>query len=120
MLWLSHYNEKFKQRIQEKDISIAIGLINSDHGRYFKIQNGHVTSSIGNISASDLQIRFCSAAYGYNKLLTAAKKPLTFAKGMDNRKIILAGEMPTIFWFIGLSKYLPIKKKKTHSLRIHS
>ena len=101
-------------------LSIAIGLIDSNRGRYFKIQNGHVTSSIGRISESDLQIRFFSADYGYRKLLTAAKKPFAFAKGMDNRKIILAGEMPTIFWFMGLSKYLPLKKKKIHSSRIPS
>jgi hypothetical protein len=110
MLWLSRFNDKFKQRIQEQDISIAIGLIDSDRSRYFKIQKGRVTSSIGSVAASDLQIRFCSAAYGYSTLLTAVKKPLKFAKGMDNRKIILVGQMPTIFWFINLSKYLPLKK----------
>ena len=111
--WLSNNNSKFQRQVAGQDLSISIGLIDDDRGRYFVIKNGNITSSIGTIETSDLHIRFRSAAYGYSLLTKAANNPLAFAKGMNNHNIQLVGQMHHIFWFAEVGGYLPLRKKKS-------
>ncbi|OUS05894.1 hypothetical protein A9Q81_03890 [Gammaproteobacteria bacterium 42_54_T18] len=115
--WLSNNNAKFQRKIAGQDLSISIGFIDDDRGRYFVIKGGSITSSIGTVDSSDLHIRFSSAAYGYTLLTKATKNPMAFAKGMNSRNIQLVGHMHHIFWFAEVSRYLPLRQKKSKNKR---
>lgn len=109
--WLSHFNQRFRQRVEGKDFSFSLGLINSPVERRFSLSQGRVTSQSNSQSAADVSIHFCSGEYGYRMLMMGGRKPLKFADGMNKQHIVVRGTVDYLFWLMDLGRYLPLQKR---------
>lgn len=110
LFWLSHFNRQFQQRVSGKDFCFYFGLMDSSIGRSFRISHGRISSRSGDYKAADIHISFCSEEYGHRMLLTAGRKPLRFADGMNKNRIVVRGTVDYLFWLMDIGRYLPLKK----------
>lgn len=109
LFWLSRFNQKFQKRVSDKNFCFYFGLTDSSIGRSFRISDGRIRSHSGDYNTADIHISFYSAEYAYQMLLTANKKPLLFADGMNKNRIVVRGTVDNLFWLMDIGRHLPIK-----------
>lgn len=121
--WLSKNDARFKEKISDKSMVLVFGAADRSIYRHYRLTEGRVESGRGLPEKYDLSLEFKSAAYGYRMLTQKAHAPMSFAKGMNKREIVLRGKMDNVFWLMGISKHLPLKRKKSRkaaAVRIES
>lgn len=110
--WLSKNDPRFKEKIADKSLVIVFGAADRSIYRHYRLADGSIESGRGLPEKYDLSLEFKSAGYGYRMLTQKAHAPMSFAKGMNKRDIVLRGKMENVFWLMGIGKHLPLKRKK--------
>ena len=59
-----------------------------------------------------MTLAFKDSAYAYKTIMAAGKDPKVFMMGMQAQDIKTDGDASLMMWFMGISKYLPPKKKE--------
>ena len=112
MSWLSRHNESFQKQLDGKDFVLQFRTIDGGIGRHFHVANGRVIASPGIHDEPSMTLAFKDAAYAFATIMAAGKDPAVFMKGMQAQDIKTDGDVSLMMWFMGISKYLPPKKKK--------
>lgn len=115
LVWLSRKDVRFKEKIADKSVVLVFGAADKSIYRHYRFDAGKIESRRGLPEKYDLSLEFSSAAYGYRLLTQKAHDPMSFARGMNKRDIILRGRMDEIFWLMGLGKHMPLKRRKSRS-----
>lgn len=79
--------------------------------RHYRIQDMRVSSHGGSFPCPVFEISFVDAATGF-ATLTAANSQLAFMQGIQDRRIVINGDVAQLMWFQGLMRHLLAKKKR--------
>ncbi|OUS06519.1 hypothetical protein A9Q81_03050 [Gammaproteobacteria bacterium 42_54_T18] len=112
MSWLSRHNEGFQKQLDGKDFVLQFRTIDGGVGRHYQVSNGSVTAFPGVHQQPSMTLSFKDSAYAFETIMAAGKDPAVFMKGMQAQDIKTDGDVSLMMWFMGISKYLPPKKKK--------
>jgi len=112
MSWLSRHNEGFQKQLDGKDFVLQFRTTDGGIGRHYHVANGRVIASPGIHQKPSMTLAFKDAGYAFETIMAAGKDPAVFMKGMQAQDIKTDGDVSLMMWFMGISKYLPPKKKK--------
>lgn len=112
MSWLAKHNEKFREKLENKDIVLQFRTAGGLVARYYVVQNQTVTPHAGIHPKPSMCMSFRDAKYAFETIMKAGKDQMVFMKGMGSKDIIVTGEAAEMMWFMSLIKFLPPKKKK--------
>lgn len=115
MSWLSRHNEGFQKQLEGKDFVLQFRTIDGKVARHYHVANGRVQASPGVNPKPSMTLAFKDSAYAFETIMAAGKDPAIFMKGIQAQDIKTEGDVSLMMWFMGVSKYLPPKKKKKKS-----
>ena len=112
MRWLARHNEKFREKLANKDIILQLRTASGKVARYYVVRNDTVSPHGGLHSQPTIALTFRDARYAYDTIMKAGKDQMVFMKGMGSKDIVVNGDPAEMIWFMSLMKFLPPKKKK--------
>lgn len=107
-------NPEFRQKLEGKDFVFQLQTVDESIVRHYKIANQQVKSRRRSHYQPAFVISFKNAETGL-RILTSKDKN-AFMKGIQEKDIIITGDLSLVMWFQSISKYLkPTKKNKKKS-----
>jgi len=101
---------EFKKKLKERDMAIQIKTSEPGPARYYKLNNGSITSGKGIDNSSDFSLVWSDASSGFKYMAKASPKALMKAMAENNLK--LEGDAASLTWFLELMKKLSKQYKK--------
>ena len=112
MSWLSRHNEGFQKKLEGKDFILQFRTADGGIARYYHVIGGCVNAYPGLYHQPSMALAFKDSAYAFDTIMAAGKDPAIFMKGIQAQNIKTSGDISLMMWFMGISKYLPPKRKK--------
>lgn len=106
----SKKNPDFQKKLEGQDLSFVISTQDGKNARHYKIKDQRVSSGGGQLENPSFGLSFKDADTGL-RILTDKDKN-AFMKGIQNKDIVVTGDLSKLLWFQSVSKYLKPKKKK--------
>lgn len=103
-------NPDFRKQLDGKDFVFQIQTVDESIVRHYKIANQQVKSRRRSHYEPAFVISFKDAPTGL-RILTSKNKN-AFMKGIQDKDIIITGDLSLVMWFQSISKYLKSAKKK--------
>lgn len=103
-------NPDFQEKLKDKDFSFQIKTEDAAVARSYSIANQSVKSRRGVIADPAFTISFKDAKTGLG-IITSSNKN-AFMQGIQNKDIVISGDLSLVMWFQSISKYLKPRKKK--------
>lgn len=112
MRWLARNNEKFREKLDNKDIVLQLRTASGNVARHYVVKDHSVTPHGGVHAKPTIALTFRDAQYAFETIMKAGEDQMVFMKGMGSKDIVVNGDPAEMMWFMGLMKFLPPKKKK--------
>ena len=112
MRWLANNNEKFREKLENKDIVLQLRTASGKVARHYVVKDLKVVPHGGVHAKPNISLSFRDAQYAYETIMKASKDQMVFMKGMGSKDIVVNGDPAEMMWFMSLMKFLPPKKKK--------
>ncbi len=93
-------NAEFRDKLKEKDFSMAIGTVDGSVGRHYICKNGKLTTGKGFLEKGDFSLLWKDASTGFSYM--ASGNPKAFAKAVGNGSLQLKGDAASVTLFLGL------------------
>ncbi|MEN9464054.1 MAG: hypothetical protein RL217_235 [Pseudomonadota bacterium] len=118
LLWLlglllkkaARKNPDFQKQLAGKDFAFQLQTADGKAVRSFVVANNQIQSKRRAHSAPAFTISFKDAATGL-RIMTAKDKN-AFMRGIQEKDIVIKGDLSLVMWFQSISKYLKPAKKK--------
>lgn len=104
----------FRKQLAGKDFIFQLQTADGKIVRSFKVANEKISSKRRAHSDPAFTISFKDAETGL-RLLTSKDKN-AFMRGIQEKDIVISGDLSLVMWFQSISKYLKPKKKSKKSL----
>ena len=119
MLWMlalmmrkaARKNVEFKEKLKGKDFSFQIKTEDGKAARCYVVAEQRIKSRRGLVVDPAFTISFKDAATGFN-IITSSNKN-AFMKGIQDKDILISGDLSLVMWFQSISKYLKPRKKRS-------
>lgn len=106
----SKKNADFRKKLEDQDLSFEICTQDNNIARHYKIKNQRISSGGGRIENPAFSLSFKDADTGL--AIMSDKDKNAFMKGIQNKDIVVTGDLSKLLWFQSISKYLKPSKKK--------
>ncbi len=107
--WKMYQKSKTKASVREhigdKHIVFQLQTESGWLCRNFTVANQSITSKWGQHKAPTINIIFADAAYGA-QVLTSEAKRLAFMQGVQDKKIVVEGDLSLFMWYVELGSLL--------------
>lgn len=103
-------NPDFQKQLQGKDFAFQLQTEDGGIVRHYVIKDNKVKSKGKAHAEPKFTISFKNAETGLGILTSKDKN--AFMKGIQDKNIVISGDLSLVMWFQGISKYLKPKKKK--------
>ena len=103
-------NPDFRKQLENKNFAFQIQTVDGSVVRHFAINNEKIKSKGRAHQDPKFSISFKDAQTGL-KILTSKDKN-AFMRGIQDKDIQISGDLASVMWFQGISKYLKPSKKK--------
>lgn len=104
-------NSDFQEQLKSKDFVFQLQTVDEKIVRQYKISDQQIKSRGRSHHSPAFVISFKDAATGL-RILTSKDKN-AFMKGIQEKDIIISGDLSLVMWFQSISKYLKPAKKKS-------
>lgn len=103
-------NSDFRKQLEGKNFAFQIQTANGKAVRHYKIADKKVVSKRRAHKKPAFIISFKDAQTGL-RIMTSKDKN-AFMKGIQEKDIVISGDLSLVMWFQSISKYLKPSKKK--------
>lgn len=104
-------NADFRKQLEGKDFAFQLQTVDGAIVRQFVVANNGITSKRKAHASPAFTIAFKDAQTGLRIL--GSKDKNAFMKGIQEKNVMISGDLSLVMWFQSVSKYLkPSKKKK--------
>ncbi|MFY9180573.1 MAG: helicase [Venatoribacter sp.] len=118
LLWLlsifmkkaARKNPDFQKQLKDKDFAFQIKTEDGSAIRAYKIKDNQVYSKRSGLNHPAFTISFKDADTGV-RILTSKDKN-AFMRGIQEKDIVITGDLSLVMWFQSISKYLKPQGKK--------
>jgi len=110
MKWFNWRNERFKKHAASKNVVFQMKTFNDSIVRHYIIEEGRIRSKGKPHPEPGFTVKFENPDYGYTTL-TSKRQDLAFMQGIQDKKIMVEGDLKLFMWFQQLMMS-PFKKDK--------
>ncbi|WP_211233598.1 helicase [Zooshikella ganghwensis] len=100
----SKRNEKLRKKLDDKQLTVQFQTDDQRVARHFIIENQKILSRSGVADQHDFAISFKDAGTGL-AVLTAKNSQLAFMQAIQEKQLIVTGDLSQVMWFQGIAKY---------------
>lgn len=113
LIMRTHARKKgdFYQHLQGKDFVFQLQTEDQSICRHYQIAGGTVKSNSGAHSDPALTISFRSAEQGVANIVAMKKDKNALMKAIQNKDILVSGDLSLVMWLMAASKHLKPRKK---------
>ncbi|WP_320819820.1 helicase [Thalassolituus sp.] len=101
-------NPDFQQQLEGKDFAFQLQTVDGAVVRQYRVLNNTIRSKGKAHKLPAFTIAFRDADIGL-KVLTS-KNPNAFMKAIQDKDVVISGDLSLVMWFQGISKYLKPSK----------
>jgi len=110
MQYASKTSLPFIDQIRGKDLTFQLGS-NDDVYRNYTVKNDNIISTSGKVKDCEFSITFKNADEGY-KTLRSKHVQQAMMEGIQNKTIVIEGNVASVMWFQKLASMIDPRKPK--------
>ncbi len=102
-------SQAMQDALKDKNLAFTLQTRDGRIARSFRVADQRISSQSGAVAEPAFVMNFRDAAYAF-AVLTAKKKQQAFMQGIQDKEIVIEGNVAEVIWFQSILKHLGRKR----------